>query len=587
MADNFKYVQNQPTTLAGAGVVIGDGSITLTSFTQIDGTLLTMTDFGTLGFGTIEPGNENEEQICFTGISQNANGTATLTGVSSVSFVSPYTKTSNVQKNHVGGTIFVVSNTSGFYDQMTSKNDDETITGIYTFTDPNVPRMDVDHTYGAGEEKYFATYKLVQDTSYAGTVNATTTAKGISQLASDAQLQAGTETGSTGASLVAHGNNFTQTPTANKVPVANSSGKLAAGWGGAANTLATLNASSKVVEDPANATATPAANKIPIANSGGQLANAWLDLLMFGSSSDGAVTLGAGTTTLTRDMYYTTLVVPNGATLKPNGYRIFCSVSATVNAGGVIDASGNNGSAGGNATSSAVGAGGAGGAALNSGTVFGSYAGGAGGAGANSGNGVAGTAGTSSSDVYGVAGSAGAAGGAAGINTGGAAGAAGTKVDAGARLQDFVSLFQVSNGRNGTINQITPSTGCGGGGGGASNAGNTYGGGGGGAPSGGGIVFISARTITNNGTISANGGNGANGGKGYAAIATNFAGGGGASSGAPGGLVILIANSIPVYGTINVNGGTGGTGGGAGDNGGSAGANGVSGANGTVFAFII
>ena len=445
--------------------------------------------------------------------------------------------------------------------------------------------LEYDDTASITNNNQVATKAYADALTFAGAPNATTTQKGIGQLGTDTQLQNGTDIGSTGAATLAHGSNFNQTPTANKVPVANSSGKLAAGWGGAASTLATLNASSLVVENPANATATPTANKIPIANSGGQLANAWLDLLMFGSSSDGAVTLGAGTTTLTRDMYYTTLVVPNGATLKPNGYRIFCSVSATVNAGGVIDASGNNGNAGGNATSSAVGAGGAGGAALNSGTVFGSYAGGAGGAGANSGNGVAGTAGTSSSDVYGVAGSAGAAGGSAGVNTGGAGGAAGTKVDAGARMQDFVSLFQVSNGRNGTINQITPNTGCGGGGGGGSNALNTYGGGGAGAPSGGGIIFISARTITNNGTISANGGNGANGGSGYAA--TNAAGGGGASSGAPGGLIILIANSIPVYGTLNVNGGTGGTGGAGGSAGGAAGSNGVSGTTGTTFTFII
>lgn len=586
MADQFKFVQNQPSSLAGAGVVVGNSTMILTSFTQIDGTLLTMTDFGAIGFGTVEPGNgTNEEQICFTGITQNSNGTATLTGVSSVAFVSPYTQTANFQKNHVGGTTFVVSNTAGFYDKMVSKNDDETITGIYTFTDPNVPRMDVDHTYGAGEEKYFATYKLVQDTSYAGTVNATTTAKGNSQLASDAQLQAGTETGSTGASVVAHGNNFTQTPTANKVPVANSSGKLPAGWGGAPSTLATLNASSLVVENPANASVTPTANYIPIANGSGLISSSWLDLLLRGTGSDGAVTLGAGTTTLTRDMYYTTLIVPNGATLKTNGYRVYATASVTIDAGGIVDFSGNNGTAGGNATAAAVGAAGAGGAALNSGTVFGSYIGGAGGAGANSGIGVAGVAGTSSSDVYGVAGTAGGAGGAAGVTAGGTAGAAGTKADAGSRLQDLVSLFQVSNARGGTVNQITPSTGCGGGGGGGSNAVNTYGGGGAGAPSGGGVIFFSTRVFTNNGTVSSNGGNGANGGSGYAAA--NAAGGGGASSGAPGGLIIILANSIPSYGTLNVNGGTGGTGGAAGAAGGTAGANGSSGSAGTVFAFII
>ena len=40
---------------------------------------------------------------------------------------------------------------------------------------------------------------------------------------------------------------------------------------GAASGVASLNASTKVVEDPANATATPAASKIPIADGAGKL----------------------------------------------------------------------------------------------------------------------------------------------------------------------------------------------------------------------------------------------------------------------------------------------------------------------------
>jgi len=67
----------------------------------------------------------------------------------------------------------------------------------------------------------------------------------------------------------------TATPTASKIPIADGSGKLAAGWGGAASTLATLDGSSKVVEDPANATATPTASKIPIADGSGKLAAGW------------------------------------------------------------------------------------------------------------------------------------------------------------------------------------------------------------------------------------------------------------------------------------------------------------------------
>jgi len=46
---------------------------------------------------------------------------------------------------------------------------------------------------------------------------------------------------------------------------------------GAAGGVATLNGSSKVVEDPANATATPTASKIPIADGSGKLDDAWLN----------------------------------------------------------------------------------------------------------------------------------------------------------------------------------------------------------------------------------------------------------------------------------------------------------------------
>lgn len=45
---------------------------------------------------------------------------------------------------------------------------------------------------------------------------------------------------------------------------------------GGASGLASLNASTKVVEDPANATATPTGSKIPIAGAGGTLADGWI-----------------------------------------------------------------------------------------------------------------------------------------------------------------------------------------------------------------------------------------------------------------------------------------------------------------------
>ena len=112
----IKYAQLQATTLAGAGASIGDTSLILTVFNSIDGVALAMTDFGTVGYGTIEPNSgDQEESISFTGLTQNANGTCTLTGVKNCLFLSPYTETSGLFKSHAGGVQFVISNTSAFY----------------------------------------------------------------------------------------------------------------------------------------------------------------------------------------------------------------------------------------------------------------------------------------------------------------------------------------------------------------------------------------------------------------------------------------------------------------------------------------
>lgn len=137
----FKPAQLDNFALSGAGATIGATSIVLQSFLTIDGEELSMSNFGSVGYGTLDPGNGAlEEQISFTGVTQNSNGTATLTGVKTVLFISPYTETSGLAKTHAGATPFVISNTAGFYNQYPTKVGDETISGQWTFTNtPIVP----------------------------------------------------------------------------------------------------------------------------------------------------------------------------------------------------------------------------------------------------------------------------------------------------------------------------------------------------------------------------------------------------------------------------------------------------------------
>jgi hypothetical protein len=115
----LQFIQMQRMVLAGSGSSIGDTTIILQSMVGIDGANIVTADLGTKAYGTLEPGNgTQEEAISFTGVTQNANGTATLTGVKTCLFKSPYTETSGLAKTHAGASTFILSNDAGFYNNI-------------------------------------------------------------------------------------------------------------------------------------------------------------------------------------------------------------------------------------------------------------------------------------------------------------------------------------------------------------------------------------------------------------------------------------------------------------------------------------
>jgi len=142
-----KYVQGADTTIYGSGANAGATSLVLTSLVDRNSVALTMSDFGTIGFAAIEQGvNGKEEGIQFTGVTQNSDGTATLTGVSNVLLKQPYTATAGLGKSHAGGVSVVFSNTAGFYNTFPNKQNAETIDGIYSFT--ALPNVNLDPVSG-------------------------------------------------------------------------------------------------------------------------------------------------------------------------------------------------------------------------------------------------------------------------------------------------------------------------------------------------------------------------------------------------------------------------------------------------------
>jgi len=128
------YIGSNTLYQAGSGNIVGATSIVLTSLTDIYSNVLTMADFGTTGFITCEPDTTNQEFMTFTGVTANANGTYTLTGIKTVLAKSPYTQTSGALRQHSGGTKVVISDSPAFWNTFANLNN------VSAFTvSPTVP----------------------------------------------------------------------------------------------------------------------------------------------------------------------------------------------------------------------------------------------------------------------------------------------------------------------------------------------------------------------------------------------------------------------------------------------------------------
>lgn len=134
-------VAGKTYVLAGSGISSTASSITLTSFTiPVSNRPYTMAHFGdtvgAVGYLTIEPGNPTRQEfVSFTGITQNADGSATLTGVSrGLAPVFPYTASSTYAMAHSGGAQVVISNAPQLYEAIYSYIDNATTSGAVDAT---------------------------------------------------------------------------------------------------------------------------------------------------------------------------------------------------------------------------------------------------------------------------------------------------------------------------------------------------------------------------------------------------------------------------------------------------------------------
>lgn len=591
-------------------------TITLTSFLEpVSNIPYTMSYLNTdIMYGTVNPETARSEFISFTGITQNSNGTAILTGVvRGLERSYPYVASSTMAVSQPGQTKFILSSPPQFFNEYALKRSAQTISGTWTYSSTSPPAYDADPVWANFSGLVLASVDYVNSVVASGAPNASETVKGIVELATNVELAAGTSLGSTLARLAIPNSLATSTPTAactsGCVPVAvngklsqlfldltqafNFSGLLASSGG-------FLDTGSTTIAGNATSTGT-----FVFAGNTSGATN------IYGTGSDGDVTISSGTTTLAADKNYHNLTINAGAALVPANYRVFVSGTLTLN--GAIQGYGSNaggGSPGGISGSGTGGAAGSGASGVSTGTIAAQLGGGAGGAGGSGGgNGAGGGGGAGSGaaggiigiyartivvgatgifNVHGGSGGNGGAGGngttSGGSNANGAAGSTG--VAGGASTVSFGSAGQagVAGGQGGSFSGGAQAGGAGG------SAGTT----------------ATTPFIPNNlvdalqlfdrvalSLISANSGSGGGGGGsggGSANSGGNCAGGGGAGgSGGNGGVILLVYGNYTTSGTTNTTGGTAGTGGLAGSptGGGCAGSgngtNGTNGASGIVY----
>jgi hypothetical protein len=121
----------------GASISSTDTSIRLASFTEpISNTPYTMANISSdIGYGTLSPQTASSEFISFSGITQNGDGSATLTGViRGLSRSSPFSSSVTFKLPHSGQSIFILSDSPQEQKEFAIKRNAETIAGDWTFT---------------------------------------------------------------------------------------------------------------------------------------------------------------------------------------------------------------------------------------------------------------------------------------------------------------------------------------------------------------------------------------------------------------------------------------------------------------------
>ncbi len=191
--DQSKFFGGFPYSLSGSGLTSSATSINLTSLTiPQTGQEIVDGDLSTTFYVTVEPGNKNKQEfISCTTVAQGAGTNATLSGCSrGLSPIAPYTASSTLQFTHGGGTKLIFSNPPQLYDDAAFKNNDESITGTWTFDADKLPVTDAD--VSATTSKQFTTKFYVDNVANQGAATSSESVAGIIEQATSLETASST-----------------------------------------------------------------------------------------------------------------------------------------------------------------------------------------------------------------------------------------------------------------------------------------------------------------------------------------------------------------------------------------------------------
>lgn len=215
----LKFVQTPEVALYNT-IAATDTSMRVTPYpVDLDGNKLAFSDFGDSPALTVDPEVSGIEEIMlFNNIVDNGDNTATITiSLRDVISKSPY-NTGGTGRQHGSGAVVVFSNNPQMYNRLVTKENDETITGRKIFPSDNISNAGILADVDTSIATAFVTFGQLSRQAIAGAANASTTVKGLVELATQAETDARTTTGGTGALLVITPDKLRSTLLADYVP---------------------------------------------------------------------------------------------------------------------------------------------------------------------------------------------------------------------------------------------------------------------------------------------------------------------------------------------------------------------------------